>query len=70
MEVYRDVCVWLMFFSSTPLFGLNVFFVKFPEEIHFRSGFQDEIPTSYPWNTLEWLVKEKNPFSSASGNIF
>jgi hypothetical protein len=62
--------MWLMFFSSTPLFGLNVLFVKFPEEIHFRSGFQHQIPTSYPWNNLEWLVKDKNPFPSPPGVYF
>ena len=53
-----DITVFICFFHPH-LFGL--FFLKFSEEICFRSGFQDENPTSYLWNTLEWLVMKQIP---------
>jgi hypothetical protein len=49
----------LMFFYLHLIEG---FFWKFPEEIRFRSGFQGENPTSYLWNTLEWLVMKQISF--------
>jgi hypothetical protein len=59
--MYERVYVMYVFFVYTFVW-IEGFFWKFPEEVCFRSGFQAENPTSYLWNTLEWLVMKRISF--------